>query len=167
MGLIILHFLGISHISQVFLQCMKSFLTSLHEELEQLFNLLIQFSSSIIVGKVEVFEFVDVVKGLVVVAKIVVEVEVTKCSLVFDVVKNVGLLEVLVSIVVVVDDCVVIVVVVVVVVASDESGTRNLDIWGAIEKCLYIRQTLSNHYLKKMIISLFFSQFFPHLMSFQ
>ena len=134
MGLIILHFLGISHISQVFLQCMKSFLTSLHEELEQLFNLLIQFSSSsIIVGKVEVFEFVNVVKGLVVVAKIVVEVEVTKCSLVFDVVKNVGLLEVLVSIVVVVDDCVVIVVVVVVVVACDESGTRNLDIWGLLE----------------------------------
>ena len=134
MGLIILHFLGISHISQVFLQCMKSFLTSLHEELEQLFNLLIQFSSSsIIVGKVEVFEFVNVVKGLVVVAKIVVEVEVTKCSLVFDVVKNVGLLEVLVSIVVVVDDCVVIVVVVVIVVASDESGTRNLDIWGLLE----------------------------------
>lgn len=133
MGLIILHFLGISHISQVFLQCMKSFLTSLHEELEQLFNLLIQFSSSIIVGKVEVFEFVNVVKGLVVVAKIVVEVEVTRCSLVFDVVKNVGLLEVLVSIVVVVDDCVVIVVVVVVVVASDESGTRNLDIWGLLE----------------------------------
>ena len=112
---------------------MKSFLTSLHEELEQLFNLLIQFSSSIIVGKVEVFEFVNVVKGLVVVAKIVVEVEVTKCSLVFDVVKNVGLLEVLVSIVVVVDDCVVIVVVVVVVVASDESGTRNLDILGLLE----------------------------------
>ena len=112
---------------------MKSFLTSLHEELEQLFNLLIQFSSSsIIVGKVEVFEFVNVVKGLVVVAKIVVEVEVTRCSLVFDVVKNVGLLEVLVSIVVV-DDCVVIVVVVVVVVASDESGTRNLDIWGLLE----------------------------------
>ena len=137
MGLIILHFLGISHISQVFLQCMKSFLTSLHEELEQLFNLLIQFSSSIIVfvGKVEAFEFVNVVKGLVVVAKIVVEVEVTKCSLVFDVVKNVGLLEVLVSIVVVVvvDDCVVIVVVVVVVVACDESGTRNLDIWGLLE----------------------------------
>ena len=132
MGLIILHFLGISHISQVFLQCMKSFLTSLHEEVVQLFNLLIQFSSSIIVGKVEVFEFVNVVKGLVVVAKIVVEVEVTKCSLVFDVVKNVGLLEVLVSIVVV-DDCVVIVVVVVVVVASDESGTRNLDIWGLLE----------------------------------
>ena len=57
----------------------------------------------------------------------------TRCSLVFDVVKNVGLLEVLVSIVVVVDDCVVIVVVVVVVVASDESGTRNLDIWGLLE----------------------------------
>ena len=155
MGLIILHFLGISHISQVFLQCMKSFLTSLHEEVVQLFNLLIQFSSSIIVGKVEVFEFVDVVKGLVVVAKIVVEVEVIRCLLV------VGLLEILVSIVVVVDDWVVIVVVVVVVVASDESGTRNLDIWGAIEKCLYIRQTLSNHYLKKMIISLFFPNFFP------
>ena len=101
MGLIILHFLGISHISQVFLQCMKSFLTSLHEELEQLFNLLIQFSSSIIVDKVEVFEFVDVVKGLVVVAKIVVEVEVIRCLLV------VGLLEILVSIVVVVDDWVV------------------------------------------------------------
>ena len=112
---------------------MKSFLTSLHEEVVQLFNLLIQFSSSIIVGKVEVFKFVNVVKGLVVVAKIVVEVEVTKCSLVFDVVKNVGLLEVLVSIVVVVDDCVVIVVVVVVVVASDGSGTRNLDIWGLLE----------------------------------
>ena len=106
---------------------MKSFLTSLHEEVVQLFNLLIQFSSSIIVGKVEVFEFVDVVKGLVVVAKIVVEVEVIRCLLV------VGLLEILVSIVVVVDDWVVIVVVVVVVVASDESGTRNLDIWGLLE----------------------------------
>ena len=88
------------------MQCMKSFLT-LHEEFVQLFNLSLQLLSSIDV-KVAVVEIVNVVKDLVVVkivvefeVKIVVEDEVTSVSLVFDVVKNVGLLEVLVSIFVV------------------------------------------------------------------
>ena len=67
MGFIRLHFLGISHISQFFLQCMKSSLT-LHEEVVQLSNLSMQFSSIDIVVKVSV-ELVDadVVNDLVVV----------------------------------------------------------------------------------------------------
>ena len=62
MGLIRLHFLGISHISQVFLQCMKSSLT-LHEDFVQLFNLSMQFSSNVVKVPVELVD-ADVVQVL-------------------------------------------------------------------------------------------------------
>ena len=65
MGLIRLHFLGISHISQVFLQCMKSSLT-LHEYFVQLSNLSMQFSSNVVKVPVELVD-ADVVNDLVVV----------------------------------------------------------------------------------------------------
>ena len=69
MGLIRLHFLGISHISQLFLQCMKSSLT-LHEDFVQLSNLSMQFSSNVVKVSVELVD-ANVVNDLVVVDVVV------------------------------------------------------------------------------------------------